>query len=142
ALLALCLVLELRLARELTERRHRVEQPVELAVLRDVRLHEYDRPLGVEADGEQPDRHFDGPLGEARHLVRLRDGVQIDDREEAVVLMLQRNPVLDRAEIIADVQLARGLDAGGDARRGLTTYAGGVGRRKVRELKDLVAVAK
>src|SRR5436190_1814167 len=94
ALLALCLVLELRLALELTERRHRVEQPVELAVLRDVRLHEHDRPLGVEADGEQPDRHFDGPLGEARHLVRLRDGVQIDDAEQAVVLLLQRNPVL------------------------------------------------
>src|SRR5256885_12666894 len=40
------------------------------------------------------------------------------------------------------MQLARGLDAGEDARHGLTTYAGGVRRRKVRELKDLVDVAK
>src|SRR5213592_2984937 len=40
------------------------------------------------------------------------------------------------------MQLARGLDAGEDARHGLTTYAGRVRRRKVRELKDLVDVAK
>src|SRR2546430_264852 len=40
------------------------------------------------------------------------------------------------------MQLARGLDAGEDARHGLTTYAGRGRRRKVRELKDLVDVAK
>jgi len=40
------------------------------------------------------------------------------------------------------VQLARGLDTGEDARHGLTTYAGGGERRKVRELKDLVDVAQ
>src|SRR5207247_3383839 len=40
------------------------------------------------------------------------------------------------------MQLARGLDGGEDARHGLTTYAGRVRRRKVRELKDLVDVAK
>jgi len=39
------------------------------------------------------------------------------------------------------VQLAGGLDAGEDARHGLTTYDGGGRRRKVRELKDLVDVA-
>src|SRR5207249_3679477 len=52
------------------------------------------------------------------------------------------DPILDGAEVIADVQLARGLDAGEDARHGLTTYEGGGRRRKVRELKDLVDVAK
>src|SRR5438445_7682803 len=40
------------------------------------------------------------------------------------------------------MQLARGLDAGEDARHALTTHAGRVRRRKVRELKDLVDVAK
>src|SRR5437764_84246 len=49
---------------------------------------------------------------------------------------------MGRGQVNADVQLARGLDAGEDARHGLTTYAGGVRRRKVRELKDLVDVAK
>src|SRR2546430_8968774 len=58
------------------------------------------------------------------------------------MLVLQPDPVLDRAQIVADVQLARGLDAGEDARHGPTTYATGGERRKVRELKDLVDVAR
>src|SRR2546430_15533563 len=58
------------------------------------------------------------------------------------MLVLQSNPVLHRAQIVADVQLARGLDAGEDARHGPTTYATGGERRKVRELKDLVDVAR
>src|SRR6266849_5220457 len=56
--------------------------------------------------------------------------------------MLQPDPVLYRAEVVSDVQFARGLDAGKDARHGLTTYASGGERRKVRELKDLVDVAR
>src|SRR5213080_3066898 len=47
ARLALRFILELRLALELTERRHGVEQPVELGMLGDVRLHEHDRVLRV-----------------------------------------------------------------------------------------------
>src|SRR5260370_41226343 len=56
--------------------------------------------------------------------------------------MLQPDPVLYRAEVVSDVQFARGLDARKDARHGLTTYASGGERRKVRELKDLVDVAR
>src|SRR5712691_2531902 len=58
------------------------------------------------------------------------------------MLVLQLHPVLDRAQVVADMQLARGLDPGEDARHGLTTYAGGGQGRKVRELKDLVDVAR
>ena len=57
------------------------------------------------------------------------------------MLGLELDPVLDRAEVVADVQLARGLDAGEDARHGLTTYETEVGCRKVREIIDLVDVA-
>src|SRR5207247_6062691 len=74
--------------------------------------------------------------------VGLRDGVQVHDAEQAVVLVFQLDPVLHGAEVIADVQVAGRLDAGEDARHGLTTYDGGGRRRKVRELKDLVDVAK
>src|SRR5213075_1173133 len=84
----------------------------------------------------------DRALGQGRGLVRLRDGVQVHDAEQAVVLVLQLDPILDGAEVISDVQLARGLDTGEDARHGLTTYAGGGERRKVREFKDLVDVAR
>src|SRR5207237_829375 len=119
-----------------------VQDPVELRVLGDVRLHEDDGPRRIDAGGEEPDRHVDRALGQGRCVVGLRDGMQVHDAEQAVVLVLQLDPVLYGAEVIADVQLARRLDAGEDARHGLTTYDGGGQRRKVRELKDLVDVAK
>src|SRR5438876_3125162 len=142
ALLALRLVLELRLTLELAQWRDGIQDPVELRVLGDVRLHEDDGPRRIDAGGEQPDRHVDRPLGQGRRIVGLRDGVLVNDAEQAVVLVLQLDPVLHGAEVIADVQLARRLDAGEHARHGLTTYDGGGRRRKVRELKDLVDVAK
>ena len=40
------------------------------------------------------------------------DGVQIDDAEDALVVVLDLDPVLQRAQIIADVQIAGRLDAG------------------------------
>ena len=86
ALLALRLVLELGLALELAEGRDpvRIEEPVQLAVLRDVRLHEHDALLGVEPRGEQTDRHLERALGQAGDVVGLRDGVQVHDAEKAV----------------------------------------------------------
>src|SRR3989442_12987632 len=96
----------------------------------------------MEARRVQSDGHVDGPLGEARGGVGLCDGVQVHDREQTIMLALQLDPILDGAEGVADVQLARGLDAGKDARHGGTTYDCGGQPPKVRELKDLVDVAK
>src|SRR5712691_5280770 len=142
ALLALRLVLELRLALELAERRDGVEQPVQLSMLGHVGLHEHDAPLRVESRGQEADRHVERALPQGRHVVRLGDGVQVHDTEQALVLVLQPDPVLHRTEIVADVQLARGLNAGEHARHGLTSYGRERGHRKVRNLKDLVDVAR
>src|SRR5207244_754697 len=128
ALLALRLVLELRLTLELPQGRDGVQDPVELRVLGDVRLHEDDGPRRIDAGGEEPDRHVDRALGQGRCVVGLRDGMEVHDAEQAVVLVLQLDPVLHGAEGIADVQLAGRLDAGKDERHGLTPYDGGVGR--------------
>jgi myo-inositol-1(or 4)-monophosphatase len=68
--------------------------------------------------------------------------VPVDHGKEALVLLLQRDPGADGAEVVADMEFARGLNAGEDARHRLTTYAAGGRRRKVRELKDLVDVAR
>jgi len=81
ALLALRLVLELRLTLQLTEGRHRREQPVELGVLNDVRLHENDALFRIESGRVETHRHVEGELREARGIIGLRDGVQIDDAE-------------------------------------------------------------
>ena len=44
-----------------------------------------------------------------------RDGVQIDDAENTLVVVLDIHPVLERAQIVADVQIAGRLDAGKNA---------------------------
>ena len=44
-----------------------------------------------------------------------RDGVQVDDAENALVIVLDAHPVLERAQIISDVQIAGRLHAGEDS---------------------------
>src|SRR5436190_698481 len=111
AFLALRLVLELGLALELAERGDGREQPVEFGVLGDMRLYEDDAPVGIEAGSVQADRHVRGEGRKTGGVVRLGNRMQIDHAEQAVVLRLQRDPVLHGTEVVADVQLAGGLDA-------------------------------
>ena len=106
------LVLELRHPLELAVRRHRRQHPRQLGVLGHRRLHEQRRAIGIDAAGEHVDRHRARARRHLGRLVRLRDRVVVDDAVEAAVLPLQRDPVPDGAEVIAEVQLARRLDAG------------------------------
>ena len=39
------------------------------------------------------------------------NGVQIDDSEDALIVVLYANPALQRSEIVADVQISGGLNA-------------------------------
>src|SRR5262245_46074444 len=41
--------------------------------------------------------------------------MQIDDAEDALIVLLQHDPVANGAEIIAEMQIAGGLDAGENA---------------------------
>ena len=43
------------------------------------------------------------------------DGVQVHDAENALVVVLDADPVLQRAEIISDVQVSGGLHSGEDS---------------------------
>ena len=58
-------------------------------------------------------------------ILRLGDGVQVDHAIEAFVVVLQAREVADRAEIVAEVEIAGRLHAGQDA---ALEAAGGVGR--------------
>ena len=104
------LVLELRHAAELAERRHRRQRPGQLGVLGHGRLHEQRRAVGIDAAGQHVDRHLAHPPRHLGRLVGLRDGVVVDDAIEAAVLVLQLDPGADGAQVVAEVQLARGLD--------------------------------
>jgi hypothetical protein len=108
------LVLELGHAAELAELGRAVQDPGELAVLRHRRLAEEERLVRIDPAGEQVDGHL---VHAGRHLVRgvaLGDGVVVDDGVDAAVRLHQPDPVADRAQVVADVELAGGLDPGED----------------------------
>ena len=68
------------------------------------------------------------------------DRVQVDDREETLVRLLQPDPVLDRAEQVAEVQLAGGLNPREDSwHRG--KLSGTEGPRKMPSANDLLTIA-
>ena len=48
-------------------------------------------------------------------IMRQGDGVQVDDAEIVLLLVLPLDPALDRAEIVAEMQVAGGLNAAQDA---------------------------
>ena len=50
-----------------------------------------------------------------RRVLIKRDRVQVDDAVDAIVVVLDFGPVLQRAEIISDVRAAGGLNAGEDS---------------------------
>ena len=112
---SLGLLLELGHPSQVTHRRDRVEEPRELAVIGDVGLREQRAALRIDAGGHQ--RH-----GEVEHapqqilaLVLPGDRVQVDDAVEALVLVDHPRPAAEDAEIVAEMGLARGLDAAEDS---------------------------
>ena len=76
-----------------------------------MRLHEQGCLRRVDSRGQQPDRHVAGPLREGVLVVLAGNGVQVHDADQRLVAALQVDPVLHRAEPVADVQLAGRLNS-------------------------------
>ena len=95
------LVLELRHPVQPAEPRDAVEDPGEPRVRAHGRLQEQHVPPRVDAAGQQRRGHLPGLARQRLRLLPDGDGVQIDDAEDAVMVVLQRHPIADRAEIIA-----------------------------------------
>src|SRR6186997_167364 len=83
-------------------------------MFRHVRLDEQRGHRRVDPRREQTQRHVAPAGAEELGLVRARDRVVIHDAEDRLRRVLQRHPVLDCTEVVADVQLARRLDAAED----------------------------
>ncbi len=114
------LVLELGHAVEPADARDIVEQPGQLAVRGHARLVEQDRSRGIDAAGDDRGGHFETVVGDAARIDRIGQRVQIGDEIHALAarrldIRLHADPLLDRAKIVAEVQIAGGLDAGNDA---------------------------
>ena len=78
-------------------------------------LVEHDVLLRIDAAGDEGRGHFAGVAREfgraAPDVDRLRDRVHVDDAIDAVMRLLQLHEIDDRAEVIAEMQIARRLDA-------------------------------
>ncbi len=82
-----------------------------LGVGRDVALREHRRPVGVEARREQHREQVERAVVEVARVVLHRDRVQVDDAEERLALLLRLRVLAEPADVVAEVLVARRLDA-------------------------------
>src|SRR3989304_2202587 len=76
------------------------------------------RPLGVEPQGQQAQRHLVRVESDQLRVVGAREGVVVDDAVDRVVSLLHRDVVAEGAQGVADVRQAGRLDAAEDAAPG------------------------
>ena len=111
ALDPLRLLLELGHPLEITQGRHRVEEPRELGVLRDVRLNEQRAAVRLQSARDEGDGQVQHPPVQLLGLVGDRDGVEVHDAVDALVALRQLHPVLDRPEVVPQVDVSGRLNA-------------------------------
>src|SRR5882672_604405 len=89
-------------------------------MLLHVRLHKDHALLRIKAGGQEIQDNFQSAVGKARGVIVVRGkSVPIGDKEKAVVRILELDPVLQRANVVAEMQLAGGAHAAEDARTGI-----------------------
>ena len=109
------LLLELRHAVQPADARHAVQNPGEFRVRVNLRLVENDVLLRVHARRDKSRRDLARGAPQIGRVLLDRDRVHIDDAIDAIVIILQRHEFRDRAEIVAEMQIAGRLDAGENA---------------------------
>jgi hypothetical protein len=91
-------------------------------VLGDVALDEDTAALRVEPDGEQVERRVTGVAPEHRRVDLVGEGVQVDHAVVGVAVVLERHPVPEGPQVVAQGEVARGGDAGEDPFHGSPWY--------------------
>ena len=110
------LVLELRHPVHPADPRHRVEQPCHLRMGADLALVEQDRLRRIDAGRHERRRSLADAGAQDVRFLPDGDRVQVDDAVDRLGLAaLQRREPLQRAQVVAKRQPARGLDAREDA---------------------------
>ena len=109
--------LELRHTVQPTHPRDAIEDPSQFGVLDHGALREHGGTLRINAGGDEGRGGFARIAGQIFRVELGGDGVHIDHAIEAVVIVLERDEVLKRAEIIAQMQAIGRLHAGKDAFR-------------------------
>ena len=107
---------ERRVAHHPVEGDEHREEERQLVDGRHFALDEHGALVRVDADGEPVGGDIDHALADVGGLVGPGgEGVLVGDDEEAVVLVLQGQAVLDAADVVAKVEFAGGRVAGEDA---------------------------
>ena len=106
------LVLELGHAAQLAELRVAAEHPRKLRVLGHMALNEHDVLLRVESAGDILRQLLQTSAAQISRDLPDGNGVHIDDTIDALIFVLQSDPVFDRPHIRAERQIAAGLDTG------------------------------
>ena len=96
---------------EPTEPRHTIKDPGELRMLRDPALVEDDVGFRIDAAGEKGRGHLAGGAPQLFGLVRKRHRMKVDDAIDARMRLLHLDEALDRAKIVAEVEIACRLNA-------------------------------
>ena len=85
-------------------------------MLRHMRLNEHGATFGIEPRRQPIEQDFNRVLLHLRSVgVISREGMPIGDKKEALVFILHAHPVLQRADIVAEMQLARRAHAAQNA---------------------------
>ena len=110
------LLLELRHAVQPADAGRAVQDPGKFGMGRDLALVEDHVLLRVDARGDERRRDLADRPRQLVGILRHGDRVHVDHAIEAFMLVLQRDELGDRTEIIAEMEVAGRLDAGEDAR--------------------------
>ena len=113
--LRLRLGLVLRHALQPAHRSDAGQHPRQFGMFRHRRLRHDGGLFRIDAHGHEQRRGFQDLRSQLGRILIHRDGVQIDDAPDALVVALNFHPVLQGSQIVADVQIAGRLNAGEDA---------------------------
>ena len=108
------LVLVLGHAGKLAHIGEAVQDPGQLCVAADMALAVDDVFLGIQTTGDVGGGHFQTAAAQLGGILPHGDGVHVHHAVDAVVVVLQKGEVPQRADVVADGQGAGRLDAGED----------------------------
>jgi hypothetical protein len=87
------------------------EHPGQLGVPVHVRLHDNGRDAGIDSGGQKKRGDLGDLMAELTGILKGRDGVEVDDAEDALVVVLDADPAFQSAQVVADVEISRRLNA-------------------------------
>ena len=104
-----------RVALQAPERHEPRKQHGELRMLRHEALDDEVTSLRIQSDGEPVERNLPHRIAHTADVVCVVGHLVVRDQEEALVLLLQSQPVLERPRVVAEVKGTGRPDAGEDA---------------------------